>query len=94
MSLCKHCISGVKHEGTPEGKKTTINGVDVYVATPAVDYPRDKAVLFLSDVFGYKLINSQISTSPAQNYTKSFTTCNACMVDVLVVIFLEYIYPC
>ncbi|KAF5362197.1 hypothetical protein D9756_002692 [Leucocoprinus leucothites] len=60
MSLCKHCISGVRHEGTPEGKETQINGVDVYIATPTVDYPKDKALLYLPDVFGHKLINAQL----------------------------------
>ncbi|KAJ3568987.1 hypothetical protein NP233_g5345 [Leucocoprinus birnbaumii] len=60
MSLCKHCISGVRHEGVTEGKETQINGVDVYIATPTVDYPKDKALLFLPDVFGHKLINAQL----------------------------------
>ncbi|KAH0836456.1 alpha/beta-hydrolase [Lanmaoa asiatica] len=30
-----------------------------YVATPTIDYPKDKAILFLPDVFGIELINSQ-----------------------------------
>ncbi|KAI9573849.1 alpha/beta-hydrolase [Boletus coccyginus] len=60
MSLCSKCISGVRHEGTPEGKVEVINGVETYVATPTVDYPKDKAILFLPDVFGIKLINAQL----------------------------------
>jgi dienelactone hydrolase len=60
MSLCKDCISGVRHEGTPEGKFETIEGVEVYVATPTMDYPKDKAVLILPDVFGIRLINTQL----------------------------------
>ncbi|KAJ3568986.1 hypothetical protein NP233_g5344 [Leucocoprinus birnbaumii] len=60
MSLCKHCISGVRHEGVPEGKETQINGVDVYIATPTVDYPKDKAILYLPDAFGHQLINAQL----------------------------------
>ena len=34
------------------GKWEKIGGVETYVATPTVDYPKDKAILFLPDVFG------------------------------------------
>ncbi|KAH8105275.1 alpha/beta-hydrolase [Cristinia sonorae] len=60
MSLCKHCVSGVRHEGTAEGKFEKIGGVDTYVATPTVDYPKDKVLLFLPDIFGAQLINAQL----------------------------------
>ena len=60
MSFCKGCISGVTHEGTAQGKVEEINGVAVYVGTPTVDYPKDKALLFLPDVFGLGLINNQL----------------------------------
>ncbi|KAH7877336.1 uncharacterized protein C8R40DRAFT_1159771 [Lentinula edodes] len=30
MSFCEDCIKGVKHDGTPEGKWETINGVECY----------------------------------------------------------------
>ncbi|KAH8105260.1 alpha/beta-hydrolase [Cristinia sonorae] len=60
MSLCKHCVSGVRHEGTPEGKWEKINGVDCYVATPTVEYAKEKALLFLTDIFGPQLINNQL----------------------------------
>ncbi|KAI0766664.1 alpha/beta-hydrolase [Trametes elegans] len=60
MSLCSHCVSGVRHEGTPEGQTTTIGGVESYVATPTGDYPKDKVVLFLTDVFGLKLDNNRL----------------------------------
>ncbi|KAF8552883.1 alpha/beta-hydrolase [Imleria badia] len=58
MSLCNKCISGVRHEGTPEGKVEVINGVKTYVATPTGDYSKDKAILFLTDVFGLELNNN------------------------------------
>ena len=50
MSLCQHCISGVLHEGTPEGKFEIIDGVNTYIALPPTgqDYPKDKAVLILT----------------------------------------------
>jgi hypothetical protein len=44
----------------PPGKFETIGGVYTYVATPTVDYPKDKAILFLTDVFGPQFINAQV----------------------------------
>jgi len=55
---CKDCISGVRHEGEPQGKFEKIGGYDCYVATPSGEYPKDKVVLFLTDVFGLKLTNN------------------------------------
>lgn len=60
MSFCTDCISGVTHEGTPQGKWEDVGGVNSYVATPAIDYPKDKVVLFLADVFGPQLLNNQL----------------------------------
>ncbi|KXN86726.1 Protein AIM2, partial [Leucoagaricus sp. SymC.cos] len=51
-------IVGVRHEGTPEGKFQTVNDVEVYIATPKVDYPKDKAILYLPDAFGHRLNNT------------------------------------
>ncbi|KAJ7432183.1 Alpha/Beta hydrolase protein [Mycena galericulata] len=58
MSFCDDCFKGVTHEGTPEGKTEKIGGIDCYVATPTADFPKDKAVLFLTDVFGLALNNN------------------------------------
>jgi len=60
MSFCKDCVSGVRHEGTPEGKWEEIGGVKSYVGTPTVDYPKDKVILYLADVFGPQLENAQL----------------------------------
>jgi dienelactone hydrolase len=60
MSLCKDCVKGVTHEGTPQGKWEEIGGVKSYVATPAGEYPKEKAILFLPDVFGAELINARL----------------------------------
>ncbi|EJD49375.1 alpha/beta-hydrolase [Auricularia subglabra TFB-10046 SS5] len=60
MSFCKDCIVAVAHEGTPTGKIENIGGVDTYVALPEGDYPKDKALLFLPNVFGYKFPNNQL----------------------------------
>ena len=42
-----------------QGKWEKIGGVHSYVATPAGEYPKDKAILFLPDIFGPQLVNSQ-----------------------------------
>ncbi|TRM64789.1 dienelactone hydrolase [Schizophyllum amplum] len=60
MSFCKDCVRGVRWDGTPAGKIEKINGVDCYVATPESDYPKDKVLLFLTDIFGVPLVNSQL----------------------------------
>ncbi|KAJ7609045.1 dienelactone hydrolase endo-1,3,1,4-beta-D-glucanase [Roridomyces roridus] len=60
MSFCKDCFKGVTHDGTPEGKVEKIGGIETYVATPSVDYPKDKVVLFLTDIFGLPLVNAKL----------------------------------
>ncbi|KAJ3757327.1 dienelactone hydrolase endo-1,3,1,4-beta-D-glucanase [Lentinula raphanica] len=61
MSFCDDCFKGVTHEGTPKGKWEKIGQIDCYVGIPSDDnYPKDKALLFLSDVFGMQLINNQL----------------------------------
>lgn len=45
------------------GQWEEIDGVKTYVATPTKDYPKDKAILFLPDVFGPQLINAQVCES-------------------------------
>ncbi|KAM6496770.1 dienelactone hydrolase endo-1,3,1,4-beta-D-glucanase [Amanita muscaria] len=60
MSFCDNCVKGVRHEGTAAGKWEKIGGVNCYVGTPEGDYAKDKVVLFLPDIFGAQLINSQL----------------------------------
>ncbi|KAG1738863.1 uncharacterized protein EDB91DRAFT_1249022 [Suillus paluster] len=62
MSFCQHCIQGVRHEGEPEGTLETIGGVACYIATPTIDYVKDKVILLLPDAFGIGLINSKLMT--------------------------------
>ncbi|KAG6328753.1 hypothetical protein ID866_10335 [Astraeus odoratus] len=47
----------------PAGEIEFIGGVRCYVGTPSEEYAKDKAILFLSDVFGIDLINAQVRTS-------------------------------
>lgn len=44
------------------GQTTQYGGVETYIATPTTEYPKDKVVLFLTDVFGLKLQNNLVST--------------------------------
>jgi hypothetical protein len=42
------------------GKIETIGDVKCYVATPVGEYTQDTVVLFLPDLFGLELVNSQV----------------------------------
>ncbi|KAI0077963.1 alpha/beta-hydrolase [Panus rudis PR-1116 ss-1] len=59
-SVADIAVEGVRHEGSPEGKFEEIGGVRSYVATPSMDYPKDKVLLYLTDVFGVDLVNHQL----------------------------------
>ncbi|KAJ6632109.1 chlorocatechol-degradation protein [Mycena sp. CBHHK59/15] len=58
MSFCNNCFVAVTHDGTLEGKTATIDGVECYIATPTTPYPKDKALIFLTDIFGLALPNN------------------------------------
>jgi len=42
------------------GKIEKINGVETYVALPEGAYPKEKAILFLTDIFGMQLVNNKL----------------------------------
>ena len=44
-----------------QGTFEEINGIKTYVATPKVDHPKDKAILYLTDVFGLDFPNNRVS---------------------------------
>ncbi|KAH7103536.1 alpha/beta-hydrolase [Auriculariales sp. MPI-PUGE-AT-0066] len=73
MSLCKDCFKAVRHDGTPNGKMETIGGVETYVAIPEKEYPKDKAVVFLSDAFGLFVNNKLLTDSFAENGYQTYT---------------------
>ncbi|KZW03096.1 dienelactone hydrolase endo-1,3,1,4-beta-D-glucanase [Exidia glandulosa HHB12029] len=62
MSLCKDCLVTARHEGTPAGGFQQIGGIDTYVSLPpaGTEYAKDKAVLFLTDVFGPRALHAQL----------------------------------
>ncbi|KAF7326112.1 Dienelactone hydrolase endo--beta-d-glucanase [Mycena kentingensis (nom. inval.)] len=58
--ICDDCFKGIRHEGTPEGRIETLDGVDCYLAAPSGEYAVDKAVLLFTDVFGLALENNKM----------------------------------
>lgn len=62
LKVCFSCSLSmlVSYSFMSAGELTTINGVTVYIAKPSLDYPKDKVILFLSDVFGLELINNKV----------------------------------
>ncbi|KAJ5971684.1 Dienelactone hydrolase [Penicillium vulpinum] len=53
------CASGFKHEGTPVGEIKNIDGVETYFVYPKDNKTPEKAIIFLSDIFGI-FTNAQI----------------------------------
>ncbi|KGO73417.1 Dienelactone hydrolase [Penicillium italicum] len=53
------CASGFKHEGTPVGETKNINGIETYIAYPKDNKTPEKAIVFLSDIYGI-YINAQL----------------------------------
>jgi hypothetical protein len=60
LMVCYHLPARILTSDCPIGKWEKIGGVDSYVATPTGEYPQNKAILFLPDVFGPQLINAQV----------------------------------
>ncbi|BGP58399.1 hypothetical protein JCM8202_001902 [Rhodotorula sphaerocarpa] len=60
MSLGQCCASGFKHDGTPSGIFSELNGVKTYVSLPKGEHDKTKALLFLTDIFGTELPNGQL----------------------------------
>lgn len=66
--MCDACVSGVQHEGTPTGCVSKIGPFDeVYVARPK-EVKNDKAaIVFFSDIFGFKLLNNKLVADKIAN---------------------------
>ncbi|KAJ6558375.1 Alpha/Beta hydrolase protein [Mycena capillaripes] len=60
MSFCDNCFIAVTHEGTPEGKLEKIGGIECYIATPTIPYPKERVLIFLTDIFGLALPNNRL----------------------------------
>lgn len=57
--FCDNCFSGNLRSGTPTGTEIKLGGLDTYIAVPENKEPTG-AVLVITDVFGWKLVNSRL----------------------------------
>lgn len=57
---CPDCFRGTIHEGTPKGKEETIHDVLTYVAAPETGTTSDSKIIFITDVFGFNLVNNKL----------------------------------
>ncbi|KAJ5898776.1 Protein AIM2 [Penicillium taxi] len=53
------CATGFRHEGAPTGEIKTIDGVKTYIVSPKNQQRPEKAIVFLTDIFGI-FSNSQL----------------------------------
>jgi len=63
VHLYSFILATIVEGGRPSadvGEVEVIGGVKCYVGTPSGECPKEKAILFLTDVFGIQLINSQV----------------------------------
>ncbi|KAF3389085.1 Protein AIM2 [Penicillium rolfsii] len=53
------CATGFKHEGTPVGEVKNIDGVNTYITYPKDNKTPEKAIVFLTDIYGI-FVNAQL----------------------------------
>ncbi|KAL7961269.1 hypothetical protein V8C34DRAFT_302374 [Trichoderma compactum] len=51
---------GPSTRGTPKGKEETIHNVLTYVATPETGATSNSKIIFITDVFGFNLVNNKL----------------------------------
>ncbi|RFU77497.1 alpha beta-hydrolase [Trichoderma arundinaceum] len=76
---CPDCFRGAIHEGTPKGKEETIHDVLTYVATPETGTTSNSKIIFITDVFGFNLVNNKLL---ADKYATS-TGCIVLMPSII-----------
>ncbi|TVY58310.1 Protein AIM2 [Lachnellula cervina] len=57
MSCCK---GGTVHHGEAAGREDTMHGINVYITRPANNVTPKGIIVFISDAFGWKFINSRL----------------------------------
>jgi dienelactone hydrolase len=57
---CPDCFKGTIHEGEPSGIEETIHGVRTYVTAPASNSTSKSTIIFITDAFGFNLVNSKL----------------------------------
>jgi dienelactone hydrolase len=76
---CSACFTGAKHDhGTAKGSIEYLYDLPAYIALPPENSNPKSSILFLTDAFGLKLINSKLL---ADRYAAE-TNCKVIMPDV------------
>lgn len=57
---CPDCFRGTIHEGTPKGKEETLHDILTYIATPETGVTSNSKTIFVTDVFGFNLVNNKL----------------------------------
>ncbi|KAH0491853.1 hypothetical protein TgHK011_003258 [Trichoderma gracile] len=57
---CADCFRGTIHEGTPRGKEQTLHNVLTYIAAPEKGPTSTSQIIFITDVFGFNLVNNKL----------------------------------
>jgi dienelactone hydrolase len=53
-------VTGTLHSGSPTGTETTIHGIRTYVAQPDEGQTKKGLIVFITDIFGWKMPNSRL----------------------------------
>ena len=56
----KHCVEVFIWQGEPTGKEVTVAGLGTYVARPKETKTDGKAILFIHDIWGWKMVNNRL----------------------------------
>ncbi|PTB76956.1 hypothetical protein M440DRAFT_1355250 [Trichoderma longibrachiatum ATCC 18648] len=57
---CTDCFHGTIHEGNPKGKEETLHNVLTYIAAPETGPTSSSQIIFITDVFGFNLVNNKL----------------------------------
>ncbi|KAL7948619.1 dienelactone hydrolase [Trichoderma barbatum] len=57
---CPDCFRATIHEETPKGREETIHNVLTYVAIPETGATSSSKIIFITDVFGFNLVNNKL----------------------------------
>ena len=57
---CTDCFRGSIHDGEPTGTEEIIHGVRTYIASPDTAASSQSTIIFVTDAFGFHLVNSKI----------------------------------
>ncbi|CAI6020438.1 unnamed protein product [Clonostachys chloroleuca] len=57
---CSECFTGAIHQGKLLGSEESIAGIKTYVARPTSNSASNSKIIFITDAFGFNLINSKL----------------------------------